>query len=90
MGGEKLLFDPAEFASEFFHPASTVDQTLFTGVSRMGIAGDIAQDNEIVFAVDRFGFRGTSDRAGQETTSTGDINKGDVIKFRMSFGFHDI
>ena len=83
-----LRGDPLELRGELLDPARRVDQALLPGVGRMGVHGDVAQDDEIFHSVDGFLAGRLHRRAGEETLARRHIEEANVVERGMAFRFH--
>ena len=86
--GLLLAAAAAKLVLELFHAAGGVDETLLTGESRVGTAGDVTDDNVILDAVDSFLVAALDGRAGQKLVARFNVDKGDGMVSRMQVFLH--
>lgn len=84
----RLATQAAELALELLNTASGVHKALLASVCRVGVHGDVANNNAVLDAINRFFLRGTYRRTGQELFATGDVHKAGGTVIGMDIAFH--
>ena len=77
-----------ELRGELLDAAGGVDEALLAGVGGMRIHRDVANDDEIVLAVDLLGTGRLHRGLGQEFLACSDVKETDVVESGMAFGLH--
>src|SRR6478736_1087184 len=77
-----------ELRGELLDATSGVDEALLAGVGGMRIHRDVADDDEVVLAVDLLGAGRLHRGLGQELLACSDIEEADVVESGMAFGLH--
>ena len=77
-----------ELRGELLHAAGGVDEALLAGVGGVRVHRDVANDDEVVLAVDLLGAGGLHRGLGQEFLACSDVEEADVVQGGMAFGFH--
>jgi hypothetical protein len=77
-----------ELRGELLDAAGGVDHALLAGVGGMRIHGDVADDHEVILAVDLLGAGGLHRGLGQEFLACSDVEEADVVESGMAFGLH--
>ena len=77
-----------ELRGELLDATRGVDEALLAGVGGMRVHRDVADDHEIVLAVDLLGAGGLHRGLGQEFLACSDVEEADVVESGMAFGFH--
>ena len=83
-----LLRAALELRRELLDAAGRVDEALLAGVGGMRVHGHVAQDDEILLAVDRLLAARLHRRDGQKFFAGGDVEEADRVECRMAFSFH--
>lgn len=77
-----------ELLVELVDAASGVHEALFTGVSRVGVTGDVTNDEHILNTVDSLLAVGLHGGFGEIAAARGNVLEADVVKFWMNLVFH--
>src|ERR1700694_2231827 len=77
-----------ELRSELLDAAGRVDEALLAGVGGMRVHRHVAENHEVVLAVDLLGAGGLHRGLGQEFLACSDVEEADVVEGGMDFGFH--
>ena len=77
-----------ELRRELLDPARGVDEALLPGVGGMRVHRDIAQDDEIVHAIELLLAGRFHGGLGEEAFACSDVEEADVIENGVAFGLH--
>src|ERR1700691_169936 len=83
-----LLRAALELRGELLDAAGRVDEALLAGIGGMRVHRHVAQDHEILLAVDRLLAGRLHGGAGEELLAGRDIEEADRVESGMAFGFH--
>ena len=75
----RLFAGALELVGEFLHATGGIDETLFTGVSRVGVHGHVAHDHEILFPINLLLTGRLHGGLGQETLARCDVEEAEII-----------
>ena len=79
-----------ELRGELLDAAGGIDDTLLAGVGGMRIHRNVAEDDEILFAINDFLAGGLHRGLGEETLAARNIEIANVVENGMAFGFHGV
>ena len=82
------LTTTTELGLELLDATSSVDEALFTGVSRVRIRSDVADHDLVLNTIDDLCLTATHGGAGQIFGACGDVDECDRVELWMDVSFH--